>query len=440
MQNKDQLLDKAHEILQLNLRAGFTVPTARLYPFQWNWDSGFVSMGWGHFNVAQAIRELETLFSGQWANGMLPHILFHSETETTYFPNHPFWESYRNPGAPQKPKSSGITQPPVHGFVLERLLAQHPQNTTLETFARAIWPKILHLHRFLYTHRDPEQEGLVFIYHPWESGRDNSPLWDAALRRIHLQPGMIPEYERQDNKIADPSERPTQADYDRYVYLLELGKKHAYEGPGIAAESPFLVQDTLFNALLIRSNESLMALGKRFGFDVRELERWQAKSIGHFREKLWNSALNMFVPFDLVQQEQIALREIGGFTALYAGIPDKRQADGMHQVLQSWQQRDFLLCPSFDPDAEAFDSRRYWRGPIWPQMNWLLYQGLVRYGFQETADIVRSDFLHLVDRLGFHEYFEPQKEIAATQTQGYGGGNFSWTAAAVADLLLAKNP
>jgi len=82
------LLEKAKQILIDNWQGGFTVPRKKLYPFQWNWDSGFVSMGFGHFNLGYAMQELASLFSGQWKNGMIPHIIFHSENETTYFPNH----------------------------------------------------------------------------------------------------------------------------------------------------------------------------------------------------------------------------------------------------------------------------------------------------------------------------------------------------------------
>ena len=39
--------------------------------------------------------------------------------------------------------------------------------------------------------------------------------------------------------------------------LIELGKKNQYDGPGIAEESPFLIQDSLINAILIKSNQAL---------------------------------------------------------------------------------------------------------------------------------------------------------------------------------------
>ena len=170
------IIDNAKRILNLNWKEGFTIPTGKLYPFQWNWDSGFTSIGHSHFSLDFAIQELQSLFSGQWENGMLPHIIFHSEREKTYFPNYDFWEANVNLGAPEKPKTSGITQPAVHGFVLEKLLQARPDDEKLIDFVKSIFTKVVNSHRFMYTYRDPQREGLTFIFHPWESGRDNSPL------------------------------------------------------------------------------------------------------------------------------------------------------------------------------------------------------------------------------------------------------------------------
>ena len=220
-------------------------------------------MGFGHFNLEFAMKELASLFSGQWRNGMIPHIIFHSEKEKTYFPNYDFWEANVNAGAPNKPKTSGITQPPVHGFILEQLLLQHPKNEKLIAFAKVLFSRIVDSHRFFYQYRDPNREGLTFIFHPWESGRDNSPLWDESMDSIVIDYDKLPKYTRRDTSIADPSERPTSEQYDRYVYLLELGKKYRYDGKEIAEESPFLIQDSLINAILIKSNQSLINIGKK---------------------------------------------------------------------------------------------------------------------------------------------------------------------------------
>ncbi len=432
----DNLINKARHILELNWKDGFTIPTQKLYPFQWNWDSGFTSIGHSYFNLDYAMRELDSLFSGQWKNGMLPHIIFHSEKETTYFPNYDFWNANVNSGAPQKPKTSGITQPAVHGFVLENLLQKFPNNENLITFAKSIFPKIVNSHRFLYTYRDPEREGLMFIFHPWESGRDNSPIWDESLDRIVIDKNQLPNYERRDIKIAPTEERPTSYQYDRYVYLLELGKKYKYDEAGIFEESPFLIQDTLMNAVLIKSNQSLINIGQSLGLDVGELQEWQQQSTKCFKEKLWNETLQTFTVFDLRSKQAVPFKEIGAFVALFAEIPDSTQAKILNDYLWTLHQRGFYICPSFDIDHPLFDSKRYWRGPIWSQMNWMIYHGLNNYGFKNTAQIVKSDLIELVSQMGFYEYFESQKSVAQNLTKGYGGGSFSWTAACTLDLLI----
>ncbi len=434
-QDWNKLSTAAHQVLKKNWKDGFTIPTSKLYPFQWNWDSGFTSIGHSYFNMDYAIRELQSLFSGQWENGMLPHIIFHSENEKTYFPNYDFWNSNVNAGAPLKPKSSGITQPAVHGFVLENLLRKFPDDEKLLTFAKSIFPKIVNNHRFFYTYRDPEGEGLTYIFHPWESGRDNSPIWDESMNRITIDKNQLPPYERQDTKLADSKERPTSEQYDRYVYLLTLGKKYKYDERAIFEESPFLIQDTLMNAVLIRSNQALIRIGERFGFDVAEIKEWQQQAKPRFAEKMWNEALQIYVVYDLRANKQVLHKEIGGLTALFAEIPDEEKAKKLNHYLLSLHQRAYYLCPSFDVDSPLFDSKRYWRGPIWPQMNWMIYQGLKNYNFEETANIVKSDLIELVSKLGYYEYFESQKSLAAMLTTGYGGGDFSWTAACTLDLL-----
>ena len=436
--NKQTLILQAEQILQNNMRDGFTIPTAKLYPFQWNWDSGFVALGLQHIDINTAITELKSLFSGQWGNGMVPHIIFHSETETTYFPNFDFWDTTVNQTASQQPKTSGISQPPVHGFVIEELWKNHRTHTDLKEFIAWIFPKILKSHKFYSQFRDPNKEGLFYIYHPWESGRDNSPIWDESLSRIQIEPGSIPNYKRKDTSLADASERPTSAQYDRYVYLLELGKKHRYDGQHIYEESPLIIQDIMMNSILVRSATAMINLGKEFKFDVSFFEHQVDLAKKHFDTKFWSEKLDFYVSFDEKENRQIEHKEIGGLVSLLSGIPSQEKAERLNAYLINLHNNGYALCPSFDVTHPLFDSKRYWRGPIWCQMNWMIYKGLKSYGFHATASIVKNDFLALVSRLGFYEYFEPQKDIAKGLTKGYGGDNFSWTAAITLDLIYSK--
>ena len=180
------MLASATATLDRNWRDGFTVPSARLYPFQWNWDAGFVALGLAYVRPERAIAEIRSLFRGQWSNGMLPHIVFHRPDEN-YFPGPEVWGTdaiaFRPPGV----RTSGITQPPVFAFVIERISAL-PLGRTPEwrAFVREIFPALVAQHRHLYTHRDPHGEGLVYIQHNWEAGTDNSPAYDAALEAIDV--------------------------------------------------------------------------------------------------------------------------------------------------------------------------------------------------------------------------------------------------------------
>jgi hypothetical protein len=53
---------------------------------------------------------------------------------------------------------------------------------------------------------------LVAILHPWESGMDNSPAWDAALARVPAAPST--PIKRRDTGHVHADMRPSQADYN----------------------------------------------------------------------------------------------------------------------------------------------------------------------------------------------------------------------------------
>ena len=435
MSELNYLIEKAERVLKSNRRDGFTIPRAELYPFQWNWDSGFVALGLAHTDIKWAIEELQSLLRGQWENGMIPHILFHSENETTYFPNWDFWEAKVNSGSPVELKTSGITQPPVLGFIVEMLWRRYPDNEALKNFIKSNFKKLINHHRFFYKFRDPLKEGLFFTYHPWESGRDNSPIWDPSMSRIEIDKNTLPPYTRRDTSIADPSERPTEDKYDRYVYLLELGKKYRYDQLGIYEESPLLVQDVMMNAILIKSNQALINLGRELCVDVGELSEWQQQSTEVFDARFWNNELQFYCSYDLRTASHIKMKEIGGYIPLFAQIPSTQKSALLIKRLSELHEMGLYLCPSFDIDEPLFDSKRYWRGPVWPQMNWMIYHGLKLYNQKRLADIVKNDLIELVQKLGFYEYFEPQKNKAADLNKGYGGDQFSWTASSILDLI-----
>jgi len=71
----------------------------------------------------------------------------------------------------------------------------------------------------------------------------------------------------------------------------------------------------------------------------------------------------------------------------------------------------------------AWEARRYWRGPVWIILNWLVIEGLRKYDYNELADAIQRDTLDLLTRSGFREYYDPR------DGSGCGSADFSWSAA-----------
>ncbi len=429
------LRQSARDVLDRNWNGHFTRPAPSLYPHQWNWDTGFIVIGLATYDWKRVEKDLQFLFRGQWKNGMLPHIIFGNDPEARYFPGPEFWQAERASMAPEQ-ATSGITQPPVFGFALWHAYRHAPNRDEAKTLLRALYPKILAQHAYLYRDRDPAQEGLAYICHPWEPGTDNSPTWDSALQRIDPQQVSIPPYTRKD--LQNPraaAHRPTQADYDRYVYLVDLFRSADYEEAKIAATCPFIIQDPLFNAILIYSTECLMHIARLLDEPTNQLEAWRTRAVAQMNAKLWNPQTGLYDAWDVVQDQRIEIQTSSGLIPLLAGIPSKTQAEQIQRTLEGpmFSSRDTWLCPTYSLLAEDINYEKYWRGPVWINMNWLLYQGAKRYNLDTVAERLRTDSLELLNRFGFYEYFDPRRKSGTRE--GYGTDQFSWSASCALDWL-----
>ncbi len=79
--------------------------------------------------------------------------------------------------------------------------------------------------------------------------------------------------------------------------------------------------------------------------------------------------------------------------------------------------------PSHDPDDSRFDHMRYWRGPIWLVIDYMLAMGFEEQGRADWSARIIEDSRRLVQEFGFFEAFSPLTGA------GTGGRDFSWTAA-----------
>jgi glucosylglycerate hydrolase len=433
------LSDQAAAVLRGNDAGGWTKASPLLYPHQWSWDSAFNAIGWAHLDVRRAMTELELLFAAQWSTGMVPHIVFRGGPDAAYFPGPEWWDCAAvTPAARGLPvPTTGICQPPVHALAVRRIWQLTPPALRPEIRARvrALFPRLVHWHRYLATGRDPEASGLVTTYHPWE-GTDNSPRWDRALERIKVaKPGP---YTRLDtSELGHPSQRPTNWDYDRFLWLVEQLRKFRYDDVQIYRHHRFLLKDVFFSAVFVAANAALLELADVAGAsdgDRKNLAGWLDRGRAAVARR-FEARTGRCADYDVRTGEPIRLRTFAGFAPLFARTADAGQRAAQLRLLDS---ADFCgnprlrwpLLPSTSPAEPAFEPDNYWRGPVWPVIDWLLWQSLTELGCADRAARLRSDSLAQVTGAGeFNEYFDPFTGAPL------GSPRQSWTAAVVLDWL-----
>ena len=186
MQKVDEkLVQQAQMVLDFNWTGEYTMPGSRLYPHQWSWDSALIAIGYSRYDQDRAVRELSHLFESQWTSGLLPQIVI-NPLFGEYFPGMKFWHAERSPDASRDRKTSGVIQPHVHATAVLWVYQHAVDKAAAEGFLKRAFPKLQAWHDYLHRERDPEEEGLVYIRHPWESGMDNSPMWDAVYTALGL--------------------------------------------------------------------------------------------------------------------------------------------------------------------------------------------------------------------------------------------------------------
>lgn len=395
----ESIVAAATKVLRENDRGRHTIPSGRLYPHLWAWDSAFAAIGWSTIDVSRALDELESLFAGQWEDGRIPHIAFDAAAQD-YFPGPDFWECER---------TSSISNPPVWATALRILLDRGAERERVA----ALVPKVEASLQFLASSRDPLGWGGVAVVHPWESGRDNCPAWDAPLSNV--DPSRAPNFERVDvDKVGDPAQRPTDDQYKRYAVLVKAIAADGF-GPG-----PFAVYDPFMTALLVRAERDLAAvrgeLGLSGGADAR-----CGRALDCL-ERLWSPDRGRYAFYDAIAKRRFYPEVLAAYVPATV-VPGSRDRDICLAALER-RYRTGGMLPTVAPSSHAFDPQCYWRGPAWVNMNWLFATALPGTRGRGLAKRMNE----VVGRSGFWEYFDARSGI------GLGADQFTWSAALTLDL------
>ncbi len=422
---------RALEVLEANWLGHGTRPS-RLYPHQWSWDSACIAMGYARWNQLAAETELRSLFAGQWANGLLPHIVF-AVGNGRYFPGPEFWQSERSPDAPSDVRTSGIVQPPLHATAAWRLFRQsrdRDRGIAVPCRARTEAPRLA---RVPLPRADAGRG--------W-AGRDLAPL---GVR--HGQLSALGRGSRADRPDGGPdprvpacrrrarrtrrSDRPTRSTTATCTSsgssatstIAPTASRRRRRSPS----SPCCSTRCSCRRIWIwrRSRGSSATIPATY-------EDWAQLTAVDLDARLWSEPDALYVDYDLQSGKHVTARTAAGLAPLYAGVPSPERARRMVERLAGSRvevNASGWAVTSLSPDDPGYLPTRYWRGPIWPILNWVLQRGLDRYGFTTLASEVRRALIDLAGRSGFWEHY------GAATGAGQGGENFAWTAGLVLDIL-----
>jgi len=380
----DDLSIRARTVLDDARRpAGHRVPNRDVYPHQWLWDSAFHAIALTTLGDRRgAIEELEALFSAQTATGFVPHMTYHEDPEGAL----DLWG--------QRGRST-ITQPPMYGHALAALGPVISEEDPLRPRLNDLVERAIAGLNWLGGNRRASAEcSQMVICHPWESGCDDSPRWDAWM----------------------PEGR-----YDRVRWAREKSElvRTLVDDPladvGAAVwNSRFAVADAGFTALFAFNCRELSS-----AFGLPDLEAMAARSSRDL-EELWDDERGTWTSRPLAPDDGVARRwscrartpdgllgVLVSTSVTHVGRVFEQLADPAAFAARYGPSGRAVTESGFDPDV-------YWRGPAWPQLTYLLYVGARRHGRHDLANRMATAATSAVLRNNFAEFWNPFTGLAGT--------------------------
>ena len=298
-----------------------------------------------------------------------------------------------------------LTQIPVLPFSLRAIYNATGDTNILQEFL----PKLVRYFKWWKEARDPNGTGLVTIIHPWESGLDLTPAYDAAL-------GL------------PPSSRGRPKWRELYLQLLELilVYKHWYrwdqtkimatKQPYFSRLASFKVQDIAVNCVYAAGWKILGDLASTYNLDLAE-ECYANNIIFEttILTKLWVNDKQRFVTsyesdgetrYHDAKTVQIL------FPLLLDGI-SSAQTDSTIALMTN--ESEFWLpaaIPSVSKSEPAYnpvhDTDLLWRGPTWGFTNWFVMQGLEKQGKTGLLEKLMDKWVWMVEKSGIWEMYNPE--------------------------------
>lgn len=182
----------------------------------------------------------------------------------------------------------------------------------------------------------------------------------------------------------------------RFAAALESGLDNApmYDDvPFDPDRHILLLQDVGLTSLYIADCDALAEIAAVLGRDAEAAElNGRAEQFRAAMQRLWDEVTGLFLNRRTDTGEFSKRLSPTHFYPLLAGVPTAEQARRMADEHffnpdEFWGEWILPSCARNDP---AYPEQEYWRGRIWPPMNWLVYLGLRRYDLPEARQALVS--------------------------------------------------
>ncbi len=357
----DQVKSVALGILESAWRddRGYCLPNADVYPHMWLWDSCFHSIAWTSLHDERGVVELGHALHEQFSNGFLPHMVYADPNPV-----------YRGP----RSDVSCFAQPPVYSLAMTWARRQGlsvPDNLSGQ-ISRAL--SYFTSRRF--------RDGLAFVVHPWETGCDDSPRWDSWYGGSAWN---APEWVARDQQLVAATE--FSGDEGDATWNTEF------------VCAPSLFNGILSHAFLLAGELTGQSAQRRASFEIGEA----------MDELLWDDSQGMYVDRPVVGGgDSHRAPTLDGVLSALGSVRRDRALACLDQLrapsmfAAPWGLR-YLPAgdPRYLPDA-------YWRGPAWPQLEFLAVQACRRWGEDGLAGQIADRAKRGIVRSGWAEYWNPE--------------------------------
>jgi hypothetical protein len=350
----------------------YTRPSPGRYPWQWYWDSCFAAIAWRRFDPARSRAELESLLAAQRPDGFVGHTIFWDSPVS--LSRLPFYNV-----ASRRSLQTETIQPPLLAWAWR--IAVGDPGAEPRIAAQADW---------LAAHRDLDDDGLLWILQPDESGLDASPKFDPVWGR------------RATGRIGFPC-------------LVRRNRRLGFDARRVRDRGgPVLCE---------------VAVNTFWSLALQAMDRPSATPA--LVDRLWDERRGLFL--DEVQPggAQPAVLTCAALTPL--ALPDLPEEIGRRLIEEHLLREDEFMTavappsvavsePTYEPGGSRGPIRRYWRGPTWVNTAWLVWLGMRRLGYEQEAVRLARGLIGAVEREGLREYYDPRDGT------GLGAKDFAWSA------------